>query len=296
MHTERSTLPSYVSPGTSQKHALLYFTHVFNERHFKKFKALQQAFFRHGDTFTLYFSESGELTAPSALHAYGTDRLSLCTLNYPWMHNKLMPGHTNYPLMHFARHHPGYKSYTVVEYDVELTGSWEVFFDHCMRDDADFLATHIADQDEQPAWYFWNTVCLPAERQGGTSPIRRLRFFGPLYKISNRALKAVDHAYGEGATGHFEALIPTVLSEQGLSVRDLNELKHPVFGGHERWYTKPSHDPAGKLTQSSMRFRPNRLFPGWRPDTLYHPVKFGKGERVDYLRRKLDKLLQRSTP
>ena len=106
-------------------------------------------------------------------------------------------------------------------------------------------------------------------------------------------MKAVDHAYGEGATGHFEALIPTVLSEQGLSVRDLNELKHPVFGGHERWYTKPSHDPAGKLTQSSMRFRPNRLFPGWRPDTLYHPVKFGKGERVDYLRRRLDKLLRR---
>lgn len=293
MHPEHSTSSSPVSSRPSQKHALLYFTHVFNERHLKKFQALQQAFARHGETFTLYFAQTGELTAPSEFNAHGTDRPTLGTLNYPWMHNQLMPGHANYPLMHFARHHPGHETYTVIEYDVELTGSWEVFFEHCMQDDADFLASHIADQNEQPDWYFWNTVRLPAERQAGTAPLRRLRFFGPLYRISNRALKAVDHAYGEGATGHFEALIPTVLTNQGLIVRDLNELKHPVFRGHERWYTKPSHDPKGMLAKSSMRFRPNRLFPGWRPDTLYHPVKFGKGERIDYLHGRVDKLLGR---
>lgn len=275
-----------------EKHALLFFTHLFNKRNFAKFQTLQKVFSKYGDTFTLYFAETGELNAPAKFHPYGSSRKTLDTLNYVWMHDRLMPGHSCYPLMHFARQHPDYKSYTLIEYDVELTGSWDVFFEHIMRDDADFLATHIADESEQPDWYFWNTLSLPPNGAAVNSGNRKIRFFGPIYKISNRALKTIDAAYTARAIGHFEGLIPTVLSGEGLIVRDFNELSHPKFRGDNRWYTKQAFDPSGKLEKSSMRFRPNRLFPGWRPFTLYHPVKFGKGERLTHLRDKLRKLLR----
>ncbi len=288
--------PTPASLSTRQKHVLLYFNHVFNKRHLEKFEALRDAFSEYGDTFTLYFAENSDLVAPTEFHAHGTDRPMLNSLGYPWMHNRLMPGHANYPLMHFAQCHPGYASYTVIEFDVELTGSWKSFFNFCMRDDADFLATHIADQNKQPDWFFWDTLNLSKGPTGERFHHRQLRFFGPIYKISNRAIKAVHAAYKEGAIGHFETLLPTVVSDNGFICRDINDLPHPKARKDDRWYTKQSHDPAGKLKKSSMRFRPNRLFSGWRSMTLYHPVKFGKGERLEHLRREFAKLVRRKKP
>lgn len=292
-NTCRSSMPTESSPP--QKHVLLYFTHVFNERHMVKFKALRDAFSPYGETFTLFYSENSDLIAPADFNAHGTDRPTLNSLGYRWMHHRLMPGHANFPLMHFAQCHPDYASYTLLEFDVELTGSWGAFFEHCMRDDADFLATHLADQNEQPDWFFWDTLKLPQGPLSKKSNHSQLRFFGPIYRISNRAIKSVHAAYKEGAIGHCETLLPTVVSDNGFICRDINDIPHPNSRRGGRWYTKQAHDPAGKLKKSSMRFRPNRLFPGWKTLTLYHPVKFGKGERLDHLRRKLAELFRLKT-
>ena len=69
MYPEPSTpsIPAPVPHAASalQKHVLLYFNHVFNERHIEKFKALRDAFSPYGNRFTLFYSENGDLIAPA---------------------------------------------------------------------------------------------------------------------------------------------------------------------------------------------------------------------------------------
>ena len=264
----------------ARRHALLYFTHNFNSRNYLKFKELQAAFAPYGDTFTLSYANNESVPPPIEFNAHCTNKSMLNELGYSWMHDGLMPGHTSYPAMHFAIRNNTYASYTVIEYDIELHGAWKEFFKHLMIDPSDLIATHMADASEQPQWYFWNTLDLSGSDIVQEAVKRKIRFFGPFFRLSAAAVRTIDEECKKGITGHFETLIPTILAAKGLTVRDLNEITHPNFHGRDRWYTKQRIDPKGKLKRSSMRFRPNRLFPGWRPNTLYHPVKIGKGERL----------------
>lgn len=262
------------------RHALLYFTHNFNTRNYLKFRALQAAFAPYGDTFTLSYANDKGVPPPIEFNAYCTDKSMLRELGYSWMHDNLMPGHTNFPAMHFAIRNNTYTSYTVIEYDVELHGAWEAFFKHLMMDPSDLIAAHLADSNEQPQWYFWNTVDLSESGSLHDAVKKNIRFFGPFFRLSAAAVKTIDEEYKKGIVGHYETLLPTILTAKGLTVRDLNEIPHPNYHGKDRWYTRQEIDFKGELNRSSMRFRPNRLFPGWRPNTLYHPVKIGTGERL----------------
>ena len=256
-------------------HALLYFSHVFNERTLKKFEEMKQAFAPYGDSFTLTFSAPGSLPPPAGFSAYVTDRDMLDSLGYTWMHDALMPGHTNYPVMHFAVNHPQYESFTVVEYDIGLTATWDVFFRHLMDAEGDLLVTHLSTRDEQPRWAWWSTIGLEETSYASDPDFPMLRFFGPLYRLSGPGVRAAHEAYLQGARGHYETLLPSVLAARGFRIRDLNEITHPAYTGSNRWYTKQRRDRTGQLKRSSMRFRPNRLVPGLRPYTLYHPIKYG---------------------
>lgn len=277
---QAESIASDIPTTQTGRHALLYFTHNFNTRNYLKFRALQAAFAPYGDTFTLSYVDNEGAPPPTRFNAYCTSKTMLMELRYSWMHDSLMPGHTNFPAMHFAIRNNSYASYTVIEYDVELHGAWESFFKHLMMDSSDLIATHIADVNEQPQWYFWKMLDLSGSHNLQVVAKKKIRFFGPFFRLSAAAVKAIDDECKKGITGHYEALLPTILAAKGLTVRDLNEITHPNYHGRDRWYTKQRIDPKGELKRSSMRFRPNRLFPGWRANTLYHPVKIGKGERL----------------
>jgi hypothetical protein len=80
----------------------------------------------------------------------------------------------------------------------------------------------------------------------------------------------IDEAHRRGWRGHYEALAPTVLNRNGLTMRDLAEVTPYILGDDQQPDARPER-------QSTMRWRPeispeeftNR---GSGP-LLFHPVK-----------------------
>lgn len=272
---------------TSAKHALLFFSHIFNEYTLGKFKSLKKAFEPYGDTFTIVYTAGKSVSAPDEFNPYITTRETLEELNYTWMHSDLMPGHANFPVMHFGSKHPDYATYTIIEYDVELTGAWEIFLAHLMAASADMVATHVATHSDQPQWHHWQSLDLSKSAELSSPNLQKLRFFGPLYRLSCEAMKSIDQEYKKGISGHYEALFPIILNAKGFSLIDLNELTHPNHHGRNRWYTKQRRDRKGMLKKSSMRFRPTRTAPGFRSNTLYHPIKNGNNSLIQAMLKRL---------
>jgi hypothetical protein len=214
---------------------------------------------------------------------FSTD--SLKALGYTWLQDSLMPGHVHFPVLEFAQKHPNYSNYWVIEYDVRFTGSWSLFFWLTTRSTADFIATHLSRYEEQPFWYWWPTYSCPDKTQKIES---RVRFFGPLYRISRSAIEFVDTKLKAGCQGHQEVVLPTLLNEAGFSLVDLSGSSSFEKLSPWSWYTRSKRDVWGALKHSSMRFRPQMTLSGHRPFTFYHPVKtphYGFSALFDYMRR-----------
>ena len=115
--------------------------------------------------------------------------------------------------------------------------------------------------EEEPDWSWWESLSLPGRY--GSAPRRRA--FMPIYRISQKGLNGLREAVESGCSGHFEALIPTLLGASQLKIDDL---------GAGRFYTS-SRAPHGSLALGTMRYRPAHLFPTLARNFLYHPVKLG---------------------
>lgn len=175
--------------------------------------------------------------------------------------DSLIPGNCHLTMLSFQEKFPNYDAYWQVEYDVIFTGSWDILFDAFQGNDSDLLAPHLRTIDEEPDWAWWESLNLPLEYQNTS----QRRAFLPVYRISKRGLKVVREAVGKGASGHFEALIPTLLGASRLQINDL---------GAGRFYTS-SQAPHGSLILGTMRYRPAHYFPALARNYLYHPVKIG---------------------
>jgi len=116
----------------------------------------------------------------------------------------------------------------------------------------------------------WPTLRVPPSVE--LSPTDLIASFMPIYRISRRAVQAIDRAYRSGWSGHCEVTWPTTINQAGFSIED--------FGGdgefvreqnRNRFYTNTLLDP--NLAPGSLVFRPARAFRGLKKDKLWHPVK-----------------------
>jgi hypothetical protein len=177
-------------------------------------------------------------------------------------------GYTELPLLHFFHSRANYEYYWVVEYDMRFSGNWATLFRYFSNSKADLLTTSLQEEDQVPHWARWESLHLPVGYDTG----KRVKAFLPIYRISNQALQRLDLVYRAGAAGHYEALLPSVLSQAGMSLEDLGgDGPFTRAENINRFYQNtPTHD---SLAPGTLMFRPVFTEPGKRPDTLWHPVK-----------------------
>jgi hypothetical protein len=173
--------------------------------------------------------------------------------------SKLVPGNCHLPMLAFFRARPGFDHYWHVEYDVVFTGGWQTLLEAWRDDASDLVAPHLRTRREEPDWPWWTSLHAPTEAMD----TGLIRAFLPVYRISRRALERLEVAVREGWSGHFEALVPTLLQAASLQLADL---------GEGRFYTSAS-SPDGDLRQGTLRHRPFHAPPLQGRDLLYHPVK-----------------------
>ena len=138
---------------------------------------------------------------------------------------------------------------------------------------SDFISSHIEWYTQRPKWDWWKsvqfkTLSIPQNRY--------LKSFNPIYRISNRALKALDGVLSLRNSGHHEVVIPTVLDYLGYTINDfggnseftLCELNIPCYLSNSElnnWYT-----------ESTMRYRPvfnkEAITRKGIDNMLYHPI------------------------
>jgi len=97
-------------------------------------------------------------------------------------------------------------------------GEWNAFqssFNHCK---ADFLATYVRTQHEEPEWHGWANLRDPASADAPKLGVAALL---PLMRMSRAAAKTMLEGIAEGWTGHPEALIPTLVNCAGLKIEDI---------------------------------------------------------------------------
>lgn len=162
-------------------------------------------------------------------------------------------------MLAFFHEHPDFDHYWHIEYDVVFTGAWHALLDAWRDDASDLVAPHLRTREEEPDWPWWPSLQVPP----GAAETGGLRAFLPIYRISRHALERLETAVREGSSGHFEALVPTVLQAASLRIADL---------GEGRFYTSAS-SPDGELRQGTLRYRPFHAGPLPGRNLLYHPVK-----------------------
>ncbi len=256
--------------------AVCYLTHLWSPSIAHRFDRLRRELGAGADCFVLLQDDHGSVTAqwkaflaaqgaPQALAPFDPEDL-LERLGYRWFDRSIM-GSTHFPLLDHAKTR-SYSHYWLIESDVEYRGDWGAWLGAYRHCDTDLLASHFRSHADWPRWGWWRTLGVP---RGALVAIRDLRrAFLPVLRLSRSALAAIDLAHQAGWRGHFEALIPTVVHLQGLSMQDLCALSPCYLGDIQ----DPCADPA---RQSTMRWRPEiRVdeFTGrGEGPLLFHPVK-----------------------
>lgn len=193
--------------------------------------------------------------------------------------SRVIPGNCHLTMLAFFRSQPEFDYYWHIEYDVVFTGAWHTLLDAWSDDESDLVAPHVRTLSQEPDWPWWSSLEVPtAAAEEGL-----VRAFLPVYRISRRALERLEAAVRNGASGHFEALVPTVLQAASLQISDL---------GEGRFYTSAC-SPDGELRQGSLRYRPFHAGPLLGRNLLYHPVKPNSFLTA---RRRLQSLVDRLVP
>ena len=254
----------------TEKDILLFVVHFLTDSLLERFMRVAEGFRSFGDAFIVYCGEISEQEKEicarlgAKLITIGEDHVnSLC---YSPIEETIIPGSNHFLLMWVFSRLPYYRNYWNVEYDVDFSGEWETFFKTHSPRQADFISCRVKTIAEMPEWYWWYSF------KPLTDEIPRENFmnsFNPIYRISRRALQALDRYLKEGNEGHHEVLIPTFLNHAGFKVSD--------FGGNGSFVDDGFKDSAYVTSgqYSSMRYRPavdpNREMT--EKDKLYHPVK-----------------------
>lgn len=188
------------------------------------------------------------------VYAFSSDMLY--ESGYSPIGDGLVPGNVHIPVLRFFLEHSDFDYYWVIESDVRYFGRWSHFFENFQHDESDLLASYITRYDDDKGWIWWYSF---SAADVDVNPLEMVRSFNPIYRLSNRALKTVHEKMSQGWSGHFEVLIPTILSLEGMALRDMGD--NNVFGGKYKLYDKD--------TMSHLPLPVQAL----RQGMIYHPVK-----------------------
>jgi len=186
-------------------------------------------------------------------------------------------GRTDLVFLHFARTHPGYDRYWVVEYDVRFVGHWRRFFSAFETEEADLIAPVLhrrADLLERKGWAWPGDGDLRSDTPPPRSlpPDRQLCAFMPIYRVTPAGVAAVTAAWRAGWAGHSETVWPTAIAEAGLRLVDPGgDGPFTPSALRGRFYTCTPREEL--LSPGTLVLRPPVYHPGRRPDMLWHPVK-----------------------
>ncbi len=262
------------APLPARCSAILLAAHRVDGKLLDSYRKLQTEAGEEGDVFLLLETEDGNRPKdlPQDIRCFPFSVDGLNGLGFEPLANYIVPGSNHFPLWLFREKHPDkYRYYWNVEYDVRFTGDWGTFFGFFREKEEDFISTHLQSREECPEWARWGQMHGP----GSGIPCReRLKAFNPIYRISDRALAALQEPLRNGLCGHHELLLPTWLHHRGFPVADLGGAGRFTYPeARNRFYTPC--DPQDSWYQgSTMRYRPvyaegETILPAM----LYHPVK-----------------------
>jgi len=181
-------------------------------------------------------------------------------------------GNANLPLLYYFSRYPEYQYYWLIEYDVRFTGDWPSFFNSFKASESDLLGTTLYSYQYCTDWTYWESL-KPPHRQIDRD--KMIRGFFPIVRYSKRACERLVNAYLEGWRGHFEVLVPTVLSMQGFSIEDIGgDCEFTPAERRNHFYQNTPKNEA--LAPGTFRFQPSHSLPLELPDMLYHPIKPAK--------------------
>lgn len=263
------------------KDVILFISHIYSDSAVEEFLKIKKSTLNAFDsfalidarnkfTFELWKKQLEHKESSNALIPFFSDKLEKI-LGYKYLiKNSIIPGCAHYPLIFFGRQFE-YLNYWVVEYDVNFTGDWGELFNHFSNIHDDLLVSHLTRFHLDPTWQWWGSLHPPRRLSKAifAKQANLPKAFFPLYRISERALRAVDAAHRQKWRGHFEVLLPVVLEENDLAVGDFNE--YGIF------YTNGSIEPNnGTTPHSSLRWRPEidpQEFKRVSTPCIFHPVK-----------------------
>jgi hypothetical protein len=271
---------SKASPATQAvpTNAILYLSHFNHKKLWCAYQNLQGACAGFGETYFV-LNQSSDL-APAGATGESADKANVFTVT-PALRTAL--GHSalkvskggDQAILAFRQLNPHFDYYWIVEYDVQFSGNWRALFDAFAENTSDLLCTSLHRIDTNPTWRWWRSLNWPADPKP-----ELIRGFFPFARVSARALDAIIAAMQAGISGHYELTWPTVVHHSGMAIEDIGgdgQFVHPC--NRNRWYTSTPKNE--NLSPGTVVYRPTRLSPGRRPDTLWHPVKHSL---VDYVR------------
>lgn len=261
--------------------AAVYLTHRWDPVHAYRFQRLSREIAGIMDVFLLVQTRNANQTLheirrllggalTSQVRTFDPDVLP-AQLGYPYLTSKgLVPGNAHYPLSLFCRTHV-YEHYWLVENDVEFTGNWSVLFETCSKCNSDLIAAHLRNYQDDPVWRLWTTLVAPLRRPLNLQKLSKAFF--PIYRISRSALLLINQLQRSGWRGHFECLIPTMLSLHSMSVTDFQDI-HPFYLGRLQ---DPPKTQAEALALSTLRWRPEitlqEAHQHLDKNIILHPIK-----------------------
>jgi len=250
-----------------KKIVILFTTHILNEYVHQQYQKLYNDLATYADVICLLQTDT-PLSIPSDMNYYSFTIDSLNMLGYESYAETIVPGSNHFPLLQFYRDNPTYDYYWNIEFDVQFTGNWNLFFSFFEGYKEDFISSHIEFFHENPGWDHWNAMTLksiyiPTECY--------IKSFNPIYRISNKALNFLSEflLYNYG---HHELLMPTVLYANNFSLLDFGGDGSFALPSDKSFYTSFHYDNCPQT--STMRYRPlyqkkDMII----PNKLYHPVK-----------------------
>ena len=160
-----------------------------------------------------------------------------------------------------------------IEYDVDFSGPWSVFFSEFADCRTDLLSTSLYPRLLSEDWVHWSWFKSPPSALARSI----VRSFVPVVRLSRRFLNTYQRESGRWE-GHAEAVLPSVALHAGLAVEDI---------GGEGPMTPPQR--RGRLYSSTRSHRLDtgsfRVFPAVDshyfpnrvdaspPNCLWHPIK-----------------------
>jgi len=271
--------------GEKGREAVVFVSHVFSGSVLSRFRKMKNEVPRQHDVFFLY--DASDATAADIrfaqriigdpLRTFEVSQLFDVEYPNPWADSEqqTVKGNLDLLFVHFSQIEPSYSRYWFVEYDVAYTGHWSEVFEAFKESNADLLGTTLTPYEHRPDWYWWPSV----DPASDINQSEWIRGFFPIIRLSTSGLEILNEAYQAGWSGHFEAVIPTLLQSQGLKIEDIGGNGPFVKSENcNRFYTNSPERQT--LSPGSFVYRPTRPRPGMRAGTLWHPIK----PDVGYLR------------